>query len=187
MHIPGLRVIAPSFPADAKGMLLGAIKSDDPVLVFEHRWLYNTKGEVSKEPYSRPLEGAEIVCPGRDVTVVTSGLSCKVAMDCRDELLAQGISPEILDLRSLKPLDIDTIAQSVMKTGRLLVFDYSWPTCGLGSEIISRISQGFFGCLKKPPVNISFPECPIPASPPLEQAFYPGGRDLVDAVCRLLN
>lgn len=187
MHFPGLRVVAPSFPVDAKGMLLGAIKSDDPVLVFEHRWLYNIKGEVPREPYSRPLEGAEIICPGKDITIVASSLSSKVSLDCRGDLVSQGISPEIIDLRSLKPLDITTIAKSVMKTGRLVVFDYSWPTCGLGSEIISQISQNVFYYLKKPPVNISFPECPIPASPPLESAFYPGEKDLIDAICKLLN
>jgi acetoin:2,6-dichlorophenolindophenol oxidoreductase subunit beta len=187
MHFPGLRIVAPSSPRDAKGMLLGAIKCDDPVLIFEHRWLYNVRGEVPEGPYSSDLDSAEIICPGKDVTVVTSGLSSRVAVDCRSDLVSQGVSPEIIDLRSLKPLDIGTIGQSVLKTGRLIVFDYSWPTCGLGSEIISRISQEFFHALKKPPVNISLPECPVPASPSLERAFYPGEENLMEAVFRLLS
>jgi len=187
MHFPGLRIVAPSSPMDAKGMLLGAIKSDDPVLIFEHRWLYNVKGEVSEAAYARPLEGASVVLPGEDITIVTNSLTCKVALDCADELKSEGISPEIIDLRVLKPLDINTIGHSVRKTGRLIVFDFSWSTCGLGSEIISRICQENFDYLNNPPVNISFPECPIPASPILEKAFYPDSQELVRKVRALVT
>lgn len=187
MHFPGLRIVAPATPVDAKGMLMGAIKSNDPVLIFEHRWLYNLRGEVSREPYTQPLEGAQVLVPGKDVTIVTSSLSSQVALNCREELVAAGILPEIIDLRCLKPLDIHKIGQSVIKTGRLIVFDYSWPTCGLGSEIISRICQRYFGHLEKAPVNISFPECQVPASSILESAFYPGEKKLVDEVYALMS
>lgn len=187
MHFPGLRIVAPSNPLDAKGMLLGAIKSNDPVLVFEHRWLYNLKGIVPEAASIRPLKGAEVVHEGEDVTVVASGLSCKIALEALQELSPHGISTEIVDLRSLKPLDIDTIGNSVAKTGRLVVFDLSWETCGVGSEIISQISQHYFIALKQPPVNIALPECPIPASPTLEKAFYPTEEDLVEAILRVVR
>ncbi len=187
MHFPGLRIVAPSNPLDAKGMLLGAIKSNDPVLIFEHRWLFNLKGIVPEAASTRPLKGAEVVHEGEDVTVVASGLSCKIALEALQKLSSQGISTEIIDLRSLKPLDITTIGNSVTKTGRLVIFDLSWETCGVGSEIISQISQHYFNALKRPPVNIVLPECPIPASPTLEKAFYPTEDDLVEAILRVVR
>ena len=185
MHFPGLRVLAPSNPVDAKGMLLAAIKANDPVLVFEHRWLYNLMGAVPEAPCTRPLEGAEILHEGRDVTIVTSGLSCKIALDTLEAFSVHGLHPEIIDLRSLKPLDLPTIGTSIAKTGRLVVFDFSWETCGVGSEVISQVAQHHFDKLTRAPVNISLPECHVPASPPLEEAFYPTGLDLLQKTLRV--
>jgi pyruvate dehydrogenase E1 component beta subunit len=133
------------------------------------------------------LKGAKVVHGGGDATIVTSGLSRKVALDVMKELEAHGVSIEIIDLRSLKPLDITTIGDSVVKTGRLVVFDLSWKTCGVGSEIISNISQHYFNALKRPPINIGLPECPVPAGPTLEKAFYPTEEDLVKAILRVVR
>lgn len=187
MHFPGLRVIAPYSPVDAKGMLLSAIKSDDPVIMFEHRWLYGLSGPVPETLVARPLSGADILCEGRDLTVVASGLACKVALDAADDLKHEGIFPEIVDLRSLKPLDTDSIGRSIKKTGRLLVFDYSWETCGLTSEIIAQVSKRFFTDLTQAPESLAFPECSIPAGPVLENAFYPGKEQLKTTIRRMIG
>jgi pyruvate dehydrogenase E1 component beta subunit len=187
MHFPGLRIVVPSNPLDAKGMILGAIRSNDPVLIFEHRWLYNLKGIVPEAASICSLKGAKIVHEGEDVTVVASGLSCKIALEALQRLSSHGISIEIIDLRSLKPLDITTIGNSVTKTGCLVVFDLSWEACGVGSEIISQISQHYFNSLKRHPVNIALPECPVPASPTLEKAFYPTEENLVEAILRIVR
>jgi pyruvate dehydrogenase E1 component beta subunit len=187
MHFPGLRIVAPFTPLDAKGMLLSAIKSNDPVLIFEHRWLYNLKGSVPEKPITRPLNGAKIVRNGKDVTVVTSGLACKLALDTANDLAADGVAIEVIDLRSLKPIDFDTVGLSVKKTGRMVVFDFGWKTCGVGSEIISQTAQNLHHYLKRPPVNVGFPECPIPSSSVLEKVFYPTAEDLKKAILSIVK
>jgi pyruvate dehydrogenase E1 component beta subunit len=185
MHFPGLRVIAPFTPLDAKGMILSAVRSNDPVIVFEHRWLYGLSGPVPEEPMARSLEGAQILREGDGLTLVASGLACKVAQEAADDLKSEGVFPEVIDLRSLKPLDTETIGKSLKKTGRLLVFDYSWETCGLTSEVMARMARDYFSDLKQAPESLAFPECPIPASPVLESAFYPGVETLKRTIRRM--
>lgn len=187
MHFPGLRVIAPYRPVDAKGMLISAIKSNDPVIMFEHRWLYNVSGHVPREMASRSLSGADLIHQGGDLTLVCSGLSCHVALETAVELEKDGIQVDVIDLRSLRPLDSESIGRSVHKTGRLLVFDFSWETCGLVSEVISKAAQMFFCDLKQAPVSLTFPDCPIPAGPVLEQAFYPEKQKLKSTIRRMLG
>ena len=169
-HIPGLKVVMPSNPYDAKGLLLAAIADDYPVIFIEHRWLYKNTGGVPKELYVVPLGKGRIIRPGNRLTVVALSMA---AIDTLNACEKHNLDAEIIDPRTLKPLDEDLILQSIAKTGRLLVVDYDSPVCSFASEVCALAAEKGFASLKAPVQRYTFPDCPMPASGILERAFYP--------------
>lgn len=186
-HIPGLKVVAPTTPFDAKGLLMASIKDDNPVIFFEHRWLHNIIGEVPEGSYTVPLGNGKIVREGADITIVTFSYMVLESMKAAEFLEKHRIYCEIIDLRTLRPLDTEIFLRSVRKTGRLLVVDNDWKTGGLGAEIVSIVAENIMGCLTEPPVRIGFPECPSPSSPALAAGFYPRAKDIVKGAMHLMR
>jgi pyruvate dehydrogenase E1 component beta subunit len=185
-HIPGLKVIQPTTPYDAKGMLLAAIADPDPVIMFEHKLLYKTKGPVPTGRYTVPLDKAEVRRQGRDVTIVASGVMCGKALDAATTLAAEGIEAEVIDPRSLRPLDMSTIVESVKKTSRLLCVYEGVKTLGIGAEISAAIAESeAFAYLDAPIVRLGGAESPIPYSPILEKAAVPQTPDIIAAARKL--
>ena len=181
-HLPGIKVVVPSTPYDAKGLLLEAIFDDSPVLFFEHLKLYVSKGPVPEEPYRIPLGLAEVRRPGSDVTVVAIAAMVARALEAADVLAAEGVGVEVVDPRTLSPLDIDTIIRSVEKTGWLVVVDESPPQCSVASEIAADVSERAFDLLNGPVRRVTAPHAPVPFSPSLEDAYAPSVQAIVDAV-----
>ena len=182
MHIPGLKVVCPSTPADAAGLLRTAIRDDNPVCFFEHKVLYATKGEVSDDPdFCIPFGKADIKREGTDVTIVANLLYVKRALEAADELAKEGISAEVIDPRTLVPFDYDTVAESVKKTGRLVVVHEAHQNNGWGAQVVSQVSQMVFPYLDAAPVHIGAKACPLPFNLGLEQAVLPSVKDIVDA------
>ncbi|MDR7400080.1 MAG: alpha-ketoacid dehydrogenase subunit beta [Armatimonadota bacterium] len=187
VHVPGLKVVAPSTPRDAKGLLLASIRDPNPVIFVEHKLLYRTRGEVSEDPYEIPLGRAEVKREGTDVTVVATSAMVPRALAAADRLAAEGVSVEVVDPRTLRPLDADTILQSVRKTGRAVVVYEGVRTLGIGAEIVARIAESdALYYLQAPVVRLGGAECPIPYSPRLERAAVPQEEDVVEAVRRVL-
>jgi acetoin:2,6-dichlorophenolindophenol oxidoreductase subunit beta len=182
-HVPGLKVIMPSTPADAKGLLKSAIRDDNPVVFIEHRGLYWNKGEVSAGDESVSIGKASIVREGNDVTIVALASMVAPALAAAKELEAQGISAEVIDPRTISPLDIETIANSVKKTGRMVVAHEAVEQGGIGAEIVSRAQQEAFYYLDGPIVRVAAPFAPVPAGPTLEKQFLPKQERIV-AACR---
>jgi pyruvate dehydrogenase E1 component beta subunit len=185
-HLPGLRVVLPSTPRDAKGLLKSAIRDDNPVVFMEHIGLYNTKGEVPVEEYTIPLGQADVKREGKDATVVAMGWMVHKALEAASSLEADGISIEVVDPRSLAPLDEETIFGSVRKTGRLVVVDEDNPVCSMGSEIIARTASRAFDYLDAAPVLVSAPNTPVPFSPVLEDAYIPSAAKVAAAVRQVM-
>ena len=185
-HIPGLKVVMPSTPYDAKGLLIASIKDDNPVIFIDDRWLYDDLGEVPEEVYSIPLGKGIIRREGRDVTLVATSYMVTEAIKAAESLEEDGIDAEIIDPRSLKPLDEKLLLESVKKTGRLIIADAGWKTCGLGAELAALVAEKVFSYLKAPIVRVSLPDAPAPASSVLEQVYYPRAKDIISAVKGLL-
>jgi acetoin:2,6-dichlorophenolindophenol oxidoreductase subunit beta len=181
-HIPGLKVVVPSNPYDAKGLLIQAIRDDDPVIFFEHKALYTIEGDVPEEPYAIPFAEANIVRDGSDVTVVAIGRMVHLAEQAANELAGEGIECEIVDPRTTSPIDEETILESVENTGRLVVVDEASPRCGLAADIVARVAQEAFSDLKAPPRMITPPHTPVPFSPILEDAYVPSSATIAEAV-----
>ena len=181
-HIPGLKVVVPSTPYDAKGLLIQAIRDDDPVIFLEHKVLYTLEGEVPEEPYAIPFGEAEIVREGSDVTVVALGRMVHLAAQAAEALSADGIECEIVDPRTTSPLDEDTILESVENTGRLVVVDEANPRCGFAADVVALVAQEAFADLKAPPRMVTPPHTPVPFSPVLEDAYVPTPATIADAV-----
>ena len=182
MHIPGLKVVCPSTPADAAGLLRTAIRDDNPVCFFEHKVLYATKGEVPDDPdFCIPFGKADIKREGTDVTIVANLLYVKRALEAADELAKEGISAEVIDPRTLVPFDYDTVAESVKKTGRLVVVHEAHQNNGWGAQVVSQVGQMVFPYLDAAPVHIGAKACPLPFNLGLEQAVLPSVKDIVDA------
>jgi pyruvate/2-oxoglutarate/acetoin dehydrogenase E1 component len=181
-HLPGLKVVVPSTPYDAKGLLLESIFDDSPVLFFEHLKLYVTKGPVPEEAYRIPLGVAEVRRAGSDVTVVALAAMVERALAAADLLAAGGTSVEVIDPRTLSPLDEETILGSVAKTGALVVVDESPPRCSVASEIAALVSEKAFDYLNGPVRRVTAPHAPVPFSPSLEDAYAPSVQAIVDAV-----
>jgi pyruvate/2-oxoglutarate/acetoin dehydrogenase E1 component len=181
-HLPGLKVVVPSTPYDAKGLLLEAIFDDSPVLFFEHLKLYVAKGPVPEEPYRIPLGVAEIRRVGTDVTIVAIAAMVGRALEAAEVLAADGISAEVIDPRTLSPLDEETILASVEKTGGLVVVDESPPACSVASEIAAVVGEKAFDALNGPVRRVTAPDTPVPFSPSLEEAYAPSVQSVVDAV-----
>jgi pyruvate dehydrogenase E1 component beta subunit len=181
-HIPGLKVVVPSDPYSAKGLLIASIRDDDPVIFFENKVLYATEGDVPEEPYTLPLGEADYVREGDDVTVVAIGRMVSMAKEAAEELAKEGISCEIIDPRTLSPLDTETIFESVEKTGHLVVVDESNPRCSLATDIVAQVSERRFDDLKAAPRMVTAPHTPPPFSPILEDLYVPDARRVAEAV-----
>ncbi|MFZ0971546.1 MAG: transketolase C-terminal domain-containing protein, partial [Solirubrobacteraceae bacterium] len=181
-HIPGLKVVAPSTPYDAKGLLIQAIRDDDPVIFLEHKVLYGTEGEVPEELYTIPFGEANFVREGDDVTIVALGRMALLAQEAAAELDGEGISCEIIDPRTTSPLDLDSILESVASTGHLVVVDEANPRCGFAADIVAQVAQAAFGDLKAAPRMVTPPHSPVPFSPVLEDAYVPSPDQIAAAV-----
>jgi acetoin:2,6-dichlorophenolindophenol oxidoreductase subunit beta len=181
-HIPGLKVVLPSNPYDAKGLLIQAIRDDDPVIFLEHKVLYTLEGDVPAESYTIPFGEASIVREGGDVTVVALGRMVQFALEAAEELAGEGIDCEIVDPRTTSPLDEDTILESVENTGRLVVVDESGPRCGMAADIISLVAREAFGELKAAPRAVTPPHTPVPFAPVLEDAYVPTPEGIAAAI-----
>lgn len=185
-HIPGLVVLMPASPYDAKGMLLGAIAGNSPTLFIEHRWLYDQKEGVPEGPYVIHPGRGIIRREGKDVTLVCTSYMVYESLLAAAELEKEGVSAEVLDLRSLLPMDEELIVQSAKKTGRVVAADTGWRVCGVASEVAAVVAEKAFGGLKAPVKRVCLPMAPTPASHVLEQAYYPGAKDIVAAVKEIL-
>jgi len=186
VHQPGFRVVVPTTPSDAKGLLKTAIRCDDPVVFMEHRSLLNTRGLVPEEEYLIPFGQARVAREGKDVTVVGISVMVNRSLEAAEQLAKEGISVEVIDPRTLAPLDLDTILQSVHKTGRLLIADETYGPCGIGAEVATQVMEEGFDDLDAPVMRLNGAHTPIPYSPPLENAVIPGVKDVVQAVRSLL-
>lgn len=181
-HIPGLKVLMPSTPYDAKGLLLSAIEDGNPVFFIEHRWLYERLGYVPEEYYTVPIGQGVVRREGKDITVVAISQMVYEALKAARTLEDKGIDVEVIDPRSLKPFDETLIFESVKKTGRLVIADGAWKTGGVGAEIACRVFETVLHYLKAPVRRVSFPDVPTPSSPVLEEAFYPDAQSITGAV-----
>jgi pyruvate dehydrogenase E1 component beta subunit len=186
-HIPGLKVIAPTTPQDAKGLLTAAIRDDNPVVCLEHRWLYWAEEEVPEEPYEVALGKARVLRKGKDVTVVGLSWMNVEALRAADILARRGISMEVIDPRTLAPFDEETLFESVRGTGRCLVADCDWLNSGFGAEIAAWVSEQCFSDLKGPVRRIGFAHTPCPTVRELEDEFYVNASDIVRAVEGMLS
>ncbi|MBN9063523.1 MAG: alpha-ketoacid dehydrogenase subunit beta [Rhizobiales bacterium 65-9] len=185
-HVPGLKVVQPSTPHDAKGMLLAAIDDPNPVLIFEHKLLYKTKGPVPEEAYRVPIGKAAVRRAGEDVTIVASSIMAIKAAAAAERLAAEGVSAEVIDLRSIRPIDLETIAASVRKTHRLLIVYEGVKTMGVGAEIAAMIAESdAFDYLDAPILRLGGADAPLPYNPVLEKAAVPQEDDIVAAALRL--
>lgn len=185
--IPGLKVAVPSTPYDAKGLLLTAIEDNDPVIFFEDKTLYNIKGEVPEDYYTIPLGKADTKREGSDITIVAVGKQVQTALEAADRLAKDGIEAEVIDPRSLSPLDEGAILQSVAKTNRLVVVDEANPRCNVATDIAALVADKGFDDLDAPIKRITAPHTPVPFSPPLEDLYLPSAGKIVQAVSELLG
>lgn len=180
--IPGLKVVMPTTPADAKGLLTTAIRGADPVIFMEHKTLYASRGEVPDGEYMIPFGKARMVHEGEDVTIVTCGFMVNVAAAAAAELAKEGINCDVIDLRTTSPLDEDAILDSIEVSGRLVVLDESNPRCSLATDITAFVAQNAFSSLKAPPQLVTAPHTPVPFARELERAYLPNKDDVIDAV-----
>ena len=185
-HIPGLKVVLPSNPYDAKGLLIQAIRDDDPVIFMEHKVMYDDEGEVPDESYAIPFGEANVTREGDDVTVVAFGRMVNFANQVADKLAGE-ISLDVIDPRTTSPLDTEGILESVAHTGRLVVVDEAYPLCSLASEVISTVALNELGSLKAPPKKITPPHTPVPASPVLEALYVPSPDTIETAVREVMS
>lgn len=186
-HTPGLKVVAPSTPADAKGLLASAVRDDDPVIFLENLALYNTKGEIPDGEHTVPIGTAAVTKPGRDLTIVAYSRTAAIALDLAHRLEAEGISAEVVDLRSLRPLDRAAICASARKTSRAVVLEDDWLSYGIGAEIAATIQEGAFGYLDAPVRRVAAAEVPLPYAKPLEMAALPDADALTRVVRQVLD
>jgi pyruvate dehydrogenase E1 component beta subunit len=185
-HFPGLKVVAPGTPHDAKGLLKSAIRSDDPVLFIEHATLYQAKGEVQEGEFFEPIGVAKIQRPGRDVTIVTYSKMLQVSLQAAEQLAQQGIEAEIVDLRSLRPLDMEPVLDSFRRTNRAVIVEEGWRSFGVGAEVSSRLYEEAFDYADAPIQRVAQKEVPLPYNRQLEQAALPQVADVLAAVQRVL-
>ncbi|WP_334109645.1 alpha-ketoacid dehydrogenase subunit beta [Thermodesulfitimonas autotrophica] len=185
--LDGLEVVMPATPYDVKGLFLSAVAAPKPVLFFEHRWLYEEKGYVPAEPYLLPLGTAALRAEGKDLTVVAVSLANRDVGLALAELVRDGITADWIDLRSVNPLDMETICRSVQKTGRLLVVENGPVNCGVGAEIATRVTAACWDALRAPVARIGWPGTTVPAGPKLEERFYPSVADVCKSIVRLVK
>jgi pyruvate dehydrogenase E1 component beta subunit len=190
-HIPGLKVVAPATPYDARGLLRSAIRDDDPVLFLENLGVYDVKGEVPDEDfdndYTIPIGVADIKRNGSDITLITYSRMVHIALEVAEQMQHEGISCEVVDLRSLRPLDVPTILQSVRKTNRAVIFEHDWRSYGIGAEIAAVIQEEAFDYLDAPVLRVAAAEVPLPYSKPMELAAMPNGEQLASAIRKTVS
>ncbi|MGN7932981.1 alpha-ketoacid dehydrogenase subunit beta [Pseudomonas sp. 22447] len=186
-HIPGLKVVCPSSPYDAKGLLIQAIRDNDPVIFCEHKLLYGMQGEVPQELYTIPFGEANFLRDGKDVTLVSYGRTVNIAMDAARSLAGRGIDCEVIDLRTTSPMDEDSILESVEKTGRLVVIDEANPRCSMATDISALVAQKAFGALKAPIEMVTAPHTPVPFSDALEDLYIPDAAKIESAVLNVIE
>jgi pyruvate/2-oxoglutarate/acetoin dehydrogenase E1 component len=187
-HVPGLKVVQPATPHDAKGLLLSALDDPDPVMIFEHKLLYKMKGHVPEEAYRVPIGKAEVRREGRDATIVATSIMVHRALEAAEALAGERIDIEVIDLRSLRPLDTQTIIASVKKTSRLIAVYEGVKTLGIGAEISAMIAESeAFDFLDAPIVRLGGAECPLPYNPVLEKAAVPQVGDIIEAARNLVR
>ncbi|MDY7080416.1 MAG: alpha-ketoacid dehydrogenase subunit beta [Chloroflexota bacterium] len=186
VHIPGIKSVIPSTPYDAKGLLSSAIRDNDPVMFFENKVLYDMEGEVPEENYTIPLGVADVKREGKDLTIVTLGRMVHLSLEAAGKLAGDGVDVEVVDLRSLSPLDEDTILTSVKKTHRLIVVDEANPRCNMATDIVALIAGQAFDYLDAPPRMITAPHTPVPFSPTLEDAYLPSVDTIVSTAQSLI-
>ncbi len=186
-HFPGLKVVAPGTPADAKGLLKAAIRSDDPILFIEHSTLYQTRGEVPDGDFIVPIGKSTVQRPGKDLTIVTYSKMLEVSTKAADQLSKEGIEVEIVDLRSLRPLDMGPVVESFKKTNRAVIVEEGWKSFGVGSEVAARLYEEAFDYVDAPIKRVAQSEVPLPYNRGLEQMALPQVADVVAAVKEVLN
>ncbi|MCE9545025.1 MAG: alpha-ketoacid dehydrogenase subunit beta [Planctomycetia bacterium] len=186
-HVPGLKVIMPATPHDAKGLLIAAIEDNNPVISIEHRWLFNIEGPVPEGHYREPIGQARVIRPGRDLTIVAVSHMTIESLRAAEVLAEQGIEAEVVDLRTVRPLDRATILQSIAKTSRLVAVDTGWPSCGVSAEIVALAAEGAWSALKAPPVRVTLADCSSPSTPALARRFFPRVHDIVNAGRRVVG
>ncbi len=186
-HIPGLKVVLPSTPYDAKGLLKSAIRDNNTVLFFEHKKLYETKGPVPEEEYTIPIGKADIKRPGTDVTIVAYAFMVRKSLAAAEQLAQEGISVEVVDLRTVSPLDEEAILTSVKKTQRLVIVQETWRRCSVGAEVAAIVAEQALDYLDAPVVRVTAKDVPIPFSPVLENYVLPQEADIIAAVRRVLR
>jgi len=187
MHVPGLKVVMPSTPDDAKGLFISAVRDGNPVVYIDDRWLYELEGEVPEEIYETPIGKAVIRKEGKDVTLAATSYMVYNGLQAAEELAKNGINVEVLDIRTLKPLDEELLLESVRKTGRLVVADGGWKTCGVAAEISSLVFEEAFRYIKSPVVRVTLPDVPAPASSVLEKSYYPDADHIAQAVRQVMS
>ena len=185
-HIPGLKVVVPSTPYDTKGLLIQSIRDNDPVIFLEHKNLYGFEGEVPEQSYAIPFGEANVVRDGKTVSIVTYGLMVHRALDAAATLAKEGIEAEVIDLRTLSPLDIDTVLESVGKTGRLVCVDEANPRCSIAADVSAQVAQQAFRSLKGPIEMVTAPHTPVPFSPVLEDLYIPSAAQIAAAAKRTM-
>jgi pyruvate/2-oxoglutarate/acetoin dehydrogenase E1 component len=187
MHIPGIKVVMPAVPYDAKGLLKSAIREDNPIVFIEHKMLYNTKGMIPDEEYTVPIGVADIKREGSDITIVTYSRMLLYCLEAAKELEKEGIEVEVVDLRTLLPLDIKTVINSVKKTNHVVVVEEDCKTAGAGAEIIAQIVEYGFDYLDAPPMRIAGADVPMPKSPVLERLAIPSKESIIEGVKKVLG
>jgi len=185
-HIPGLKVVCPSTPYDTKGLLIQSIRDNDPVIFCEHKSLYALEGDVPEQSYTIPFGEANVVREGKSVTIVTYAMMVHRSLEAAAALAKEGVDCEVIDLRTLSPLDIDTVLDSVGKTGRLVCVDEANPRCSIAADVAAQVAQEAFGALKGPIAMVTAPHAPVPFSPVLEDAYIPSSAQIAAAVKRTL-
>jgi len=187
-HVPGLKVVQPSTPEDAKGLLLSAIEDPDPVMIFEHKLLYKTKGHVPRGHYETPIGEAALRRIGHSLTIVATSIMARKSLSAAEELARQGIHADVIDLRSIRPIDRETVLASVRKTGRLMCVYEGVKTLGIGAEISAMVAESdAFDFLEAPIVRLGGAECPIPYNPELEKSVVPQEPDILEAARNLVQ
>jgi pyruvate/2-oxoglutarate/acetoin dehydrogenase E1 component len=186
-HVPGLKVVMPATPYDAKGLMISAIKDNNPVVYIDDRWLHQYEGQVPKDIYEVQIGKAAIRKEGNRCTLIASSFMTKIAEAAVSQLTKKSSDIEFIDLRTIKPFDKNALLESVKKTGRLVIVDGGWKSFGVAAEIEATIVENVFDYIKSPPIRVTLPDIPAPASTILEKAYYPAVKDIIDAVRAVLK
>ena len=186
-HIPGLKVVMPANAQDAKGLLISGIYDNNPVIYLEHRWLHETFGDVPEGLYTTPIGKARIARKGSDLTIVATSFAVVEALRCAEVLARAGVQAEVVDIRTLRPWDKETVLDSARRTGRVMVADTGWITGGFGGEVVATVAESLWGKLKCPPRRFGMADCPMPTSPGLSRLCYPRPSQMFLAACEMLG